>query len=338
VKLIGLLSWYAEDPAWLSEAIASHHRAGMTHLVAVDGAYSLYPDGQPQSDAKQHRAIRVTCKRLGVACTISVPMMVWGGDEIAKRSFMFQLGLQVADGPQDWFIVIDADHVMTSDHHLPSLLSDTDLHAAELMAWQEIDNTRAPGLVVPRINEFSIRLAFRANPGLRCGDDHSTYIDGEGRVLWGQRDAVPALDLTHVRVLHRTAQRDRARHASQYAYYNNRAASSSEFGSWQRCEWPDCPDPPVQTVPCEFEAIKGTHAFRAGGMKVCAKHARRAHYENERALAELNRGHKAQLALDEISRIYGRPMALAKLRENQALIDERNDVYGIKGEKLARYT
>jgi hypothetical protein len=65
MKLIGLLSFYDEAPSWLSAAIASHHPAGLTHLVVCDGAYELFPDGRARSGIEQYDAINATCEGLG---------------------------------------------------------------------------------------------------------------------------------------------------------------------------------------------------------------------------------------------------------------------------------
>src|SRR6266498_1360247 len=57
LKIIAILSWFDESPSWLSACVASLARAGCSHLVAVDGAYRLYPDGRPHSGIAQQDAI-----------------------------------------------------------------------------------------------------------------------------------------------------------------------------------------------------------------------------------------------------------------------------------------
>jgi hypothetical protein len=44
-KIWGLLSWYDESPSWLAEAVASFAPM-LDGLIAVDGAYALYPDAR----------------------------------------------------------------------------------------------------------------------------------------------------------------------------------------------------------------------------------------------------------------------------------------------------
>jgi hypothetical protein len=289
VKLIGLMSWYDEHSSWLSGAIASHYRAGMTHLIAVDGAYELFPDGRARSGAEQHRAISETCEGLGVSSTIYAPQTVWHGNEVEKRSFLFNLGLVVADGPQDWFVIIDADHLMADPDDLRPHLEATDLHAAEFMTYQRPDPTIPEALQfkMPRVHQSTARLAYRANPGLRCRDNHYTYVDGEGRILWSQGICEPALRLDHVRVEHRTRERDIARHESQYTYYRRRDQLAIErVGNF--CDWRGCDAEQTTTVPFDFEVIKGGDALQAGYINVCAKHAKRVHYENRANLAKLD--------------------------------------------------
>jgi hypothetical protein len=259
-------------------------------LVAVDGAYELFPSGRARSGAEQHRAISETCEGLGISSTIYAPQTVWTGNEVEKRSFLFKLVLAVADGPQDWFVIIDADHLMTDPDDLRAHLEKTDLHAAEFSAWQRTDPTtlEARQFKMPRVHQSNVRLAYRANPGLHCHGNHYTYIDGDGRVLWGQRDCVEALDLSHVRVEHRTMERDVARHDDQYAYYRRREALDIERQGEHLCDWEGCDQEPTEIVPFEFEQIDGTEALQAGSINVCAKHAKRAHYENRARLAKVD--------------------------------------------------
>lgn len=291
MKLIGLLSWYDEHASWLTAAIASHYRAGLTHLIAVDGAYELFPGGRPRSGVEQHHAINDTCEGLGISSLIHTPATTWTGNEVHKRTFLFELGLTIAD-PDDWFLVIDADHLMTEPDDLPRHLQQTDLHAAEVSLWQRPDPTTnaARQFKMPRVHQSTMRVLYRANPGLHCDGNHYTYTDGQGRILWGQttpgHTIEPALDLTHIRIEHRTTERDLARHEDQYAYYKRRDNLQIERRS-QHCDWKNCTEPQAITVPYDFERVNGTEALQAGHINVCAKHAKRAHYENRAQLAAL---------------------------------------------------
>jgi hypothetical protein len=44
VNLIGILCWFDERPAALAGVVAGLAKAGVSHVVAVDGAYSLFPN------------------------------------------------------------------------------------------------------------------------------------------------------------------------------------------------------------------------------------------------------------------------------------------------------
>jgi hypothetical protein len=289
-RLIGLLAFYDEAADWLTAAIASHSKCGMTDIVVCDGAYELFPNGRARSGVEQHRAITSTCDALGIGLTLHTPRTVWTGNEVQKRSFMFQLGLTVTDGPQDWFMVIDADHLVTDpDPELRKLLAATDLHCAEFGFWQRPDPTtpEARQFRMPRTHQQKLRLAYRANPGLRCLENHYTYVDDAGRILWGQSDSEPALDLSHIRIEHRTTERDMARKDDQNAYYRRRETTQAECGPIHRCDWQGCDQEPEATVPFDFQPVDGSEALMAGGIKVCAKHLKRAHYENRARLAKL---------------------------------------------------
>jgi hypothetical protein len=111
MKLVGLLSFYDEPVPTLLACIASLAEHGVDELVAVDGAYGLYPGGRARSHPDQHAAIVLACRELGMSCTLHAPRTVWRGNEVEKRTFMFSLAWATArDG--DWFWVMDADQVV----------------------------------------------------------------------------------------------------------------------------------------------------------------------------------------------------------------------------------
>jgi len=112
VRVVALISWFDESPTWLAAAVTSAARL-CDHVVCVDGAYGHYPGGRPSSGVDQSMAVRMAAEAAGVGCTIHVPAGVWVGDEVAKRSFMFRAGQLVAEPEVDWFLVIDADEMVT---------------------------------------------------------------------------------------------------------------------------------------------------------------------------------------------------------------------------------
>lgn len=111
--IVGLLSWYEEDPAWLAEMIASLPAAGISHLIALDGAYALFPGASPTSDPSNVHAIQAACTAAGITYSIHQPVEVWEGNEVEKRSALFELAEQ-STTEDDWYFVMDADETITS--------------------------------------------------------------------------------------------------------------------------------------------------------------------------------------------------------------------------------
>lgn len=235
MKLIGILSWYDESPSWLSACVASLARAGCSHLVAVDGAYGLYPDGRPNSGGAQQDAIVKTAYGSGMGCTLHFPEKVWRGNELEKRQFCFKLASQVAEPHVDWYFINDADQIVIKSDHLVGRLENTDLNVAETMLLEFQDPHHSPKLAevvqtlqVPREHPIRTRNLFRALPGLSLIGNHYTYgVEGEVTKLWGApsggeilADALDLCDVVHIE--HRTHLRDAARKHSQMQYYDLR--------------------------------------------------------------------------------------------------------------------
>lgn len=217
MRLFGLVSWYDEQPEWLAACVASLSKAGVSHIVAVDGAYQAYPGGveHPRSGQEQHAAILEVAHSLDMGCTLHVPDQAWIGNEIEKRSFCFALAEQLTTPYEDWYFVMDADQVVTTTQHLPETLCDVEEDVAETLFWERNrlhDPTYAP-----------LRNLFRAIPGLRVKHNHYTYMTPDGRRLWGDWAAglEPAF-LTTTEIEHRTWIRPRARMEAQQSYYERR--------------------------------------------------------------------------------------------------------------------
>lgn len=235
MKLIGILSWYDESPSWLAACVASLARAGCSHLVAVDGAYRLYPDGRPHSGGDQHEAITRTAYGAGIGCTLHYPDRVWRGNELEKRQFCFKLASQVAEPNVDWYFINDADQIVIKASNLVGRLENTDLNVGETKLLEFQDPHHSPKLAevvqtlsVPREHPIRVRNLFRAVPGLSLIGNHYTYgVDGEVTKLWGSatggdllEEALDLCDFVHIE--HRTHLRDLARKESQMAYYKIR--------------------------------------------------------------------------------------------------------------------
>lgn len=274
-RIVGLLSFYDEQPSWLSAAITSHANA-VDHIVAVDGAYGLYPGGKARSSLEEHEAIASTCYAAGLGLTLHTPDTVWYGNEVEKRSFMFSLAETVG---ADWYFVIDADHLLTDlPFDLRDRLAATDLNAAQVRAWErrnydtEKANKIAAEFAWDRSHEFAVRLLFRALPGLHCEGNHYTYVTGDGRKLWGNttyegHDVEDCLDLTDLRVEHRTQVRDLARRQSAKDYYRRRDRSRAEASyicHVCRNEFPE-----TRTYPTDFSDKDGQLTF--GHVEACVE-------------------------------------------------------------------
>jgi hypothetical protein len=236
VRILGLLSFYDEPVADLAACITSLHEAGVDHLIAVDGAYALYPDGKPASDPNQHAAIHLACRHLGLGCTLHVPQRVWQGNEVAKRTFLFQLAWTIAD-PGDWFWVMDADQAVTrTPDDLKDRLARTKHEVAEV-EFLDVVALRANQPDWPA--RFTVRNLFRAQP-IRLVNNHITYMTDDGRTLWGydgQGALEPHLDLTDaVEVEHRPDRRPLERQQAKLTYYATRDRELVERGECSLCD------------------------------------------------------------------------------------------------------
>lgn len=221
MNLVGLLSWYNEDPEWLEECIESFvEHAGITHLIAVDGAYELFPNGQPSSPPAQAHAIHRACERMGITRTIHTPPTVWKGNEVEKRNYMFRLASEYTLARCDFYIVMDADELVTS---APEDLRTRITFAREdvgVVSWTE-----------PQLDGTSIRkdlpTLFRAQR-IQVGPNHWTLTAMDtGRVLWGPRDEVRRF-YTGIEILHKTNLRDKTRAAAQRWFYKVRDSQGVE--------------------------------------------------------------------------------------------------------------
>lgn len=225
-RIIALLSWYDEPIAWLERCITSLTRAGVTDLVAVDGAYALYPDAQPSSDPLQRLAICNTAHQHGIRYRIHTPPEAWAGNEVHKRNFLFEYAeTQTRPQPGDWYLVIDADeHIIEAPQDVPARLAGSPFDVAAV-------TLREPGhplgtMIYPTHPKF-----FRAIKGLRTVTNHYTYTLPDGRKLWGNAKTdrlEPRHDLTTVTVEHCNQLRHTDRRSNALAYYRTRDQAGIE--------------------------------------------------------------------------------------------------------------
>jgi hypothetical protein len=166
MKVIALLSWYEENPAWLAECVSSLGKL-CDHVIAVDGPYGLVPGStaKPGSSPTQSDTIRRVCAGLNIGCTIHTPNQVWWEGEVAKRDFMFRLGMTIATPGDDWFLRIDADESFTEiPPDTKTQLFNTDCDVAEITIWE-----RHPEL---GDSQSAFRCLFRALPGIAIQQAH----------------------------------------------------------------------------------------------------------------------------------------------------------------------
>lgn len=216
--IVALLSFYDETPAMLDQCIRSLEGA-VDRLIALDGAYALYPGGTAKSPSPQQQTIIDAAEEVGITGQVVTPATVWAGQEIEKRNHLFALG-EAETTSQDWYMVIDADETLTRfDPELHDWLTDSVFHVAQITLREYNGHTSAH------------RMYFRALRGLHVGDAHYHYLapnpTGNGNVwLWGDSATwapplAPALDLTATTVVQHHA-RPKVRHDKAQTYYKQR--------------------------------------------------------------------------------------------------------------------
>jgi hypothetical protein len=222
--IAALLSWYDEPPEALRDLIGSLTKIPVTRLVALDGAYALYPDGQNRSNSLQHAAIIHACQHHGIQLTIETPATVWAGNEVEKRNRLFELAETVTT-PDDWYMVVDADElVLKAPGDIPERLNGTPFDVAGITLHE-------PGHPLGPIRFDTFPMFFRAIRGLRCHQDHFTYRTPDGRLLWGNAKTArlePRADLTDILVEHRNQLRHYDRRKAALDYYRTRDEAGVE--------------------------------------------------------------------------------------------------------------
>lgn len=231
MKVVGCLAFYDESPLWLAASVQGAAKL-CDHVVAVDGAYALYPRGRAWSTPEQAHAITEAAHAAGIGCTVHHPDSVWMGNQIEKRSLMFRLAAQITE-PSDWVFVFDADDLVTTvPPDTRNKLKDAEEDVAVYTLWWTQDMHQTPALEAAAqaasyphesANRYH-RGLFRALPGLRVQDAHYHYVaerNGETVCLRGHPDIhtlEPFLNLTSLRVQHRQPQRTRQRLDTAAAY------------------------------------------------------------------------------------------------------------------------
>jgi hypothetical protein len=230
--ICALLCWYDESPAWLTTMVSALTKASVTHLVAVDGPYALYPGSgeQPHSPIDQAEAIVAAAYGAGIALTLTQPGV--HTSEVAKRDHSFKLAHTLCqDG--DWLYVIDADEVVTSaPSDLLERLDACPYELAQPTLYERLDDTYEDlyNPIEPVTRNYP-RVLLRWTPDLRVEENHYTYRTDQLTLRGEPTKAQPLADgeiLHDLRCLHRTKNRGAWRRQQQEAYYARREATGIE--------------------------------------------------------------------------------------------------------------
>jgi len=193
-------------------------------LVAVDGAYALFPEARASSGVIAHRELERCCRQYGIELIHHVPRTVWEGNEVQKRDFMFRLA-EKHSTDRDWYFVIDDDERVTEVPRSGARL----LGDVAYAILTEADGSSQP-----------IRCFFRAQRGLAVRHNHFTYVCGD-QLLWGgpedgknPREAF-AVD-SGVTMQHLGHKRSDARKDQKVQYYADRDNTRIEN---LKCAWCD---------------------------------------------------------------------------------------------------
>jgi hypothetical protein len=233
MKIYALLNWYDERPDWLAATVASASKL-CDGIIAVDGAYFLYPDSlrHPTSGASQATAIMETALSLGMSCTIHVPQEAWAGNEVGKLQHLFDLG--VPEPMEDWFFRIDGDELLTEvPYDARKRIEETDLHAVDMRMWARTDG-------VTRHEMWPIRRLWRVMPEMKVGPAHHIMhglLLDRRIVLADSKDRArqtPGLDMPDLLMEHRSRQRNPERLERKERYYKQRDA----LGVEEEDAWP----------------------------------------------------------------------------------------------------
>lgn len=228
------LTIFYDEPYELIAAHFSSLSGVVDHVVAVDGAFMLYPEAKPASNPLQVSLIAEICRGLRIGLTLHSPTEIWTGNEVQKRNHSIILAEAVTN-PDGWYLSTDCDEIITHVAHdwfsqLKTLSDD---------GWGAIDigirETRViPGVDVPPDDVHNpIRNVYRALRGLRYGPTHYTLrapafeggnIAQAGICIRGEKnfDPVDSYDGTHLLKFDHRQDRPEYRNIAKRKYYVRR--------------------------------------------------------------------------------------------------------------------
>jgi len=231
MKIYGLLSWYDERQDWLAAAVTSAAKL-CDGIVAVDGAYALFPDSlrHPTSGAEQAATILEVALAAGMTCTIHVPEGPWMGNEVEKLTWMMNLG--IGEPFEDWYFKFDADEFLSDvPYDARQRIEAASENVVEARMWQRDEGTGQHPM-------WPIRRLYRVLPGIHHGPAHhmiSATVDGEVQWLSDSENRArqaPALDMPDLRIEHRSQYRLQSRNERKDRYYQQRDEIGIEREDW----------------------------------------------------------------------------------------------------------
>jgi hypothetical protein len=235
MRVHALLSWYDEPASSLAATVASLHGL-CDSVIAVDGAYALFPDAlrRPRSGPENASVITSTAQSLGMDVTVHSRSQPWLKGESDKRDFMFRLGETVST-EDDWYLLIDADEVLSQvpPDTRELLEKAVEFDAAECFMWETARERTLPnGVQIGYTSNHPIRRFWRCLRGIECGPAHHQFHVGDKWLSDAGRPRilVPALSLHDVRIEHRNVFRSDERLVAKTKYYAARDFFGIERG------------------------------------------------------------------------------------------------------------
>jgi hypothetical protein len=220
VKVIALVSFFDERADWLSACVASLAKC-VDHVVAVDGAYRLFPQAAGHSGDIQAGAIIGTAQALGLGVTYMAPSGPWMRNEVEKRNHALELTLAECEPDVDWILVIDADSLVTQvPSDFKAVLEDTKENVGSYYLTEDFEGGTG---------KYPARYLYRAHPSLHIRYAHFDYRreqNGQEVCLW-ENGGLPCCP-TDLVVEHRRDKRNEQRNKRDSQYYLLRDAHKIE--------------------------------------------------------------------------------------------------------------
>ncbi|HWT24538.1 MAG TPA: hypothetical protein VN213_13615 [Solirubrobacteraceae bacterium] len=233
MRLVALLCWFDEKPEFLADTVRSLAAAQVDALVALDGAYRLYPasQGRQTSPVEQWNALVDAAYDTRLQWTMAEGKPGGWESECEKRTELFRLAER---HDPDWYLVIDADEViLQAPADLKDRLAATGKDYADFLSLEHTAPTLhaesedgAPIILAQRYVKPR-RGLIRAVPGIVVGPAHYDYFTPDGRNLWGGEYGDP-LQVRDMVIDHRNRLRAPERMQAAIAYRDARDATGIE--------------------------------------------------------------------------------------------------------------